>query len=79
MNKAKVNHKKKVASLVKPAIFIGVFTGLMAFAAYSFLTYDPEPIAQEFFENRKMGKDYQDLKDKESAKKKAQRNIFLQD
>jgi len=79
MDKAKTHQKKKTANRIKLVIFLVTFAGIMAFAAYSFLTYDPEPIAQEFFENRKMGKNYQDLKDKESAKKKAQRNIFLQD
>ncbi|MEH6347811.1 MAG: hypothetical protein V7785_22135 [Bermanella sp.] len=69
---------KKAGNLVKPIIFLLIFTGIMSLAAYSFLTYNPEPIAQKFFENRKMGKDYQDYKDEDSAKKKAERNIFLQ-
>ncbi len=79
MNKTKTKLKKKTANRIKLVIFLLTFSGIMAFAAYNFFTYDPEPIAQEFFENRKMGKDYQDYKDKESAKKKAERSIFLQD
>ncbi len=79
MSSQKNNQKKKAGILVKPILFLLIFTGIMAMAAYSFFTYNPEPIAQKFFENRKMAKDYQDYKDEDSAKKKAERNIFLQD
>ena len=73
------NQKQEVRNLVKSIIFLVIFTGIMALSAYSFFTYDPDPIAQNFFENRKMAKDYQDYKNEDSAKKKAERNIFLQD
>ena len=79
-NKAKqANTSKKLGSLIKYGVFLAVFSGIMVFAAYSFISHNPKPIAQKFFENRKMGQDYQDYKDNESAKKKAERNVFLQD
>ncbi len=47
--------------------------------AYLFLTYEPRSVAQKFYEDRQNARDYYQGKDNESSKKRAERNIFLQD
>ncbi len=72
--KKSVNSKNKLP--VKVLISASILLGL---AIYAMLTYEPKPIAHNFYENRKKVDTYEVYKNTDSAKKKAERNIFLQD
>jgi len=76
-NKAKDNEKE--ASNKRLFIFLGVSISLLIIGGYLLLTYEPKSTAQKFYEDRKDVEYYQQYRDSQSAKKKAERNIFLQD
>ncbi|MEH6344101.1 MAG: hypothetical protein V7785_03360 [Bermanella sp.] len=60
-------------------ILLAVLIGVLGAIVYLFLTYEPKSVAQKFYEDRQNARDYYQGKDNESAKKRAERNIFLQD
>jgi len=76
-NKAKDNEKE--ASNKRLMIFLGISISLLVIGGYLLLTYEPKSTAQKFYEDRKDVEYYQQYRDSQSAKKKAERNIFLQD
>ncbi len=76
-NNKKVNEKE--ASNKRLLIFLGVSISLLGIGGYLLLTYEPKSTAQKFYEDRKDVEYYQQYRDSQSAKKKAERNIFLQD
>ncbi len=59
-------------------IFIVISMGLLAIGAYLLLTYQPKTVAQKFYEDRKDVEYFQESRESQSNKKKAERNIFLQ-
>ncbi len=75
------NSKKKSATSAEklPVKFLVSVSILLGLAIYTMLTYEPKPIAQSFYEKRKNVDTYEVYKNTDSAKKKAERNIFLQD
>lgn len=76
------NHANKVKLTATQKSFIKFITVtilIISFALIYHFTDDKEPLAQKFFENRKTPQTYSEYKETESAKKKAERNIFLQD
>ncbi len=76
MKKQDSNQDKSKKTLY---IFIAISLGLLAIGAYLLLTYQPKTVAQQFYEDRKSVQYYQEYRDSQSNKKKAERNIFLQD
>ena len=76
-NKQKSEQKK--ASNRRMLIFLGVSISLLGIGGYLLLTYDPKSVAQKFYEDRKSAQYYQEYRESQSAEKKAERNIFLQD
>ena len=73
------NNKPKKASEKLPIKFLISVSILFGLSVYAMLTYEPKPIAQSFYEKRKNVDVYDVYKNTDSAKKKAERNIFLQD
>jgi len=76
-NKTKDNEKNE--SNKRLMIFLGISISLLIIGGYLLLTYEPKSTAQKFYEDRKDVEYYQQYRDSQSAKKKAERNIFLQD
>lgn len=60
-------------------ILLAVLFCVLGAIAYLFLTYEPKSVAQKFYEDRQRAEDYYENKEQDSAKKRAERNIFLQD
>ena len=63
----------------KKLIFIASVTGVLVLAAVYMINYEPQSLAESFYENRKSVESYNEYKGNESAKSKAERNVFLQD
>ncbi len=76
-NKEKDNEKEN--SNKRLLIFLGISISLLGIGGYLLLTYEPKSMAQKFYEDRKSVQYYQEYRDSQSNKKKAERNIFLQD
>ena len=60
-------------------IFIACVAGVLVFAAIYMMNYEPPSMAESFYESRKSVESYDEYQDMDSAKKKAERNVFLQD
>jgi len=75
---AKKKPKSDTYATLKAIIFVLSCIGLISFSAHYFTGYTPKPVAEKFYMDRKSPGDYQKLKDAESAKKKSEKNIFLQ-
>lgn len=71
----KTSHSASQKSLIK---FILITLTLITLGLIFHYSQDKPPVAQKFFEDRKSPESYHEYKDNESAKKKAERNIFLQ-
>ena len=76
-NKEKDNEKE--ASNKRLLIFLVISISLLSVGGYLMITHEPKSVAQKFYEDRKSEQYYQQYRDSQSAKKKAERNIFLQD
>ncbi len=76
MNKKNTDQEKSKKGLI---IFIAVSLTLLAVGAFLLITYQPKSVAERFYENRKSELYYQEHRDAQSNKRKAERNIFLQD
>jgi len=74
----KVVAKPKKSGTLKVVVFIAISLAVVTYAGFYFMTYQPTPIAEKFYADRKGVVEYQKYKDSESAKKKAQKNIYLQ-
>lgn len=59
--------------------FLFVTIVLITLGVVFHYSQDKPPLAQKFFEDRKSPESYHEYKENETAKKKAERNIFLQD
>lgn len=59
--------------------FLFVTIVLITLGVLFHYSQDKPPLAQKFFEDRKSPESYHEYKENETAKKKAERNIFLQD
>ena len=79
-NTAKNQNEHKNASATQKSFlkFIAGVIVLILLGLIFHYSQDKPPIAQKFFEDRKSPESYHEYKDNESAKKKAERNIFLQ-
>lgn len=60
-------------------IFIASVAGILILAAVYMLNYEPPSLAENFYESRKSVESYNEYKDNDSSKRKAERNVFLQD
>jgi hypothetical protein len=63
----------------QPLIFVTLCLLVLFAMALAFLYYEPEPLAEDFYKARKSVNDYHQYEESDSAKKKAERNVFLQD
>ncbi len=80
--RSKKNAFQSLSSTTKALIkFIGfIFLLIIVGLVYHFNTDQSIESTQKFFEQRKQFQEYHEYKkDEDSAKKKAERNIFLQD
>ena len=76
-NKEKDNEKG--ISNNRLLLLLVVSISLLSVGAYLLLSHEPKSVAQKFYEDRKSEEYYQQHRDSQSAKKKAERNIYLQD
>ncbi len=60
-------------------IFIASVAGILVFAAVYMMNYEPPSLAEDFYKNRKSVDSYNEYKNSDDAKSKAERNVFLQD
>jgi|GEM_PF-2173068 len=70
--------KPKGLGILKMVAFLAISMTVVAYAGYYFMNYQPTPVAEKFYADRKGVVDYQKYKDGESAKKKAEKNVYLQ-
>ena len=63
----------------KQLMFSVIVLCLLGLSAYYFATYEPPQMASSFYENRQSVESYRQSRALDSAKVKAERNIFLQD
>ncbi len=74
----KHSSKPKGLGILKMVAFIAISIAVVIYAGFYFMNYQPTPVAEKFYADRKGVADYQKYKDNESAKKKAEKNIYLQ-
>ena len=77
-NTGKKRSRPKELGTLKIVVFLAISMALVTYSAHYFINYQPTPVAEKFFADRKDVVDYQKYKDSESAKKKAEKNIYLQ-
>ena len=70
--------KPKSLGILKMVAFLAISMAVVTYAGFYFMNYQPTPIAEKFYADRKGVADYQKYKDSESAKKKAEKNVYLQ-
>ena len=75
-SKIKSNKKKDSESKQTTKIFLTVCLGLIAGAYFYFSNYEPTPVAEKFYTDRKV--DAAPQIPKETGKTKPEKNIFLQ-
>ncbi len=63
----------------KQLMFSVIMLCLLGLSAYYFATYEPPQMANSFYESRQSVESYRQSRALDSAKVKAERNIFLQD
>ncbi len=74
----KHSSKPKDSGTLKILVFLITCMAVVIYAGFYFMNYQPTPVAEKFYADRKGVADYQKYKDNESAKKKAEKNIYLQ-
>ena len=75
----KTNNANQEVTKRKQLMFSIIVLCLLGLSAYYFATYEPTTMAQSFYENRQGIERYRQSRALDSAKVKAERNIFLQD
>jgi len=75
----KINNANQEVTQRKQVMFSIIVLCLLGLSAYYFTTYEPTAMAQSFYENRQSAEQYRQSRALDSAKVKAERNIFLQD